>query len=89
MRANRTAVCKIGMTRRKPDIRIAEISPKLPFEVFLIGYFESDNAPGLESALHDFFEDRRLNGEWFRLKDEDILRAARFQTEWTKWQANA
>lgn len=56
-------VCKIGMTRRmEPMDRIAELggaSVPFPFDLHVMLY--SDNAPELESSLHQLFQDRRLN----------------------------
>jgi hypothetical protein len=56
-------VVKIGMTRRmEPMERIQELgdaSVPFPFDLHVMLY--SDNAPQLEGALHDLFEDRRVN----------------------------
>jgi hypothetical protein len=56
-------VFKIGMTRRmEPMDRIRELgdaSVPFPFDLHVMLY--SDNAPELESALHDLFESRRVN----------------------------
>lgn len=56
-------VIKIGMTRREePMERVAELgdaSVPFPFDVHAILY--SDNAPELESALHEFLNERRVN----------------------------
>jgi hypothetical protein len=56
-------VYKIGMTRRmEPMERIAELGDaSVPFPFDLHAMLYSDNAPELESALHQLFADRRLN----------------------------
>jgi hypothetical protein len=56
-------VYKIGMTRRiEPMERVAELSgAAVPFPFDLHAMLYSDNAPELETSLHQFFEDRRLN----------------------------
>jgi multidrug resistance efflux pump len=56
-------VFKIGMTRRmEPMDRIQELSDaSVPFAFDLHVMLYSDNAPELEGALHDLFEDRRVN----------------------------
>ena len=56
-------VYKIGMTRRmEPMDRVDELgSASVPFRFDLHAMMYSDNAPALEGALHDHFEDRRLN----------------------------
>ena len=56
-------ICKIGMTRRvDPHERVQELggaSVPFPFDTHAILY--SEDAPGLEAALHQLFEPRRLN----------------------------
>jgi hypothetical protein len=56
-------VVKIGMTRRmEPMERIDELggaSVPFPFDLHVMLY--SDNAPELETALHQLFADRRMN----------------------------
>lgn len=56
-------VYKIGMTRRlEPMERVFELgdaSVPFPFDVHAMLY--SDNAPDLESALHQLLEERQLN----------------------------
>lgn len=56
-------VYKIGMTRRlDPDERILELGgASVPFPFDTHATLWSDNAPELESALHQLFESRRLN----------------------------
>jgi predicted GIY-YIG superfamily endonuclease len=63
-------VYKIGRTssirRRMDDFT------KLPFETALICTIPTPDALALESSLHKKFAMKRLNGEWFRLSDEDV-----------------
>ncbi len=56
-------VYKIGMTRRyEPEERILELSgASVPFPYDVHAMLWSDNAPELENALHQLFEERRLN----------------------------
>jgi Domain of unknown function (DUF4041)/T5orf172 domain len=56
-------VFKIGMTRRmEPMERISELSgAAVPFPFDLHAMLYSDNAPELECALHNHFDERRLN----------------------------
>jgi Domain of unknown function (DUF4041)/T5orf172 domain len=72
-------VYKIGMTRREdPDVRIRELSgASVPFPFDIHAQIWSENAPGLESKLHQFFSDRRLNKanerkEFFHLSLDEI-----------------
>lgn len=63
---------KIGRTKN-PDRRIEkELQPRLPREVTVVHIIKAENMFELESALHDRFADKRLNGEWFELDEGDI-----------------
>lgn len=62
---------KIGLSK-SVDIRIEQISPKLPFEIELIHQIKADDMVTLENQLHERFADKRVNGEWFMLAQEDI-----------------
>ena len=72
-------VYKIGMTRRlEPMDRIDELGDaSVPFDFDVHALIFSDNAPGLETALHKAFEDRKLNmvntrREFFRVSLDEI-----------------
>lgn len=64
---------KIGMTKRTPDERVVEFSPKLPFETEILARCPTGNAYQLERELHEMFDEKRLRGEWFRLSDGDVI----------------
>lgn len=66
-----TSAYKIGRTA-DPDDRMATFSVKLPFEVEYEHLIETSNMYQLESELHARFADRRVNGEWFDLTNEDV-----------------
>jgi hypothetical protein len=77
-------VFKIGMTRRlEPDDRIQELSgAAVPFGFDVHAMVFSDDAPGLETALHTRFADRRLNlvnprKEYFRVTLDEISEFAK------------
>jgi hypothetical protein len=77
-------VFKIGMTRRlEPDDRIQELScAAVPFGFDVHAMIFSEDAPGLESALHTKFADRRLNlvnprKEYFRVNLDQIVAFAK------------
>lgn len=68
---------KIGRTTNL-DGRMKQIVSKLPFEVTLLyKIFYPEQLPGVERGLHEKFADKRVNGEWFKLDEEDL--------EWFKW----
>lgn len=77
-------VVKIGMTRRlEPEERIQELgdaSVPFPFDVHALIY--SDNAPELETRLHNHFWDKRINWandrkEFFRIGLSDVQAAVK------------
>ena len=72
-------VFKIGMTRRlKPYERIYELSDaSVPFNFDVHAMIPTDDAPGLEAALHRAFENRKINmvnhrREFFYATPEEI-----------------
>ncbi len=72
-------VYKIGMTRRlEPMDRIDELgSASVPFDFDVHAMIFTDNAPGLEAALHQAFADRKVNfvntrREFFNVSLEEI-----------------
>lgn len=74
-------VYKIGMTRRlDPLDRISELSSaSVPFPFDVHAMIFSDDAPGLETILHQYFDVNRVNKvnprkEFFRVDLEDIKR---------------
>ena len=77
-------VFKIGMTRRlNPAERIAELSgASVPYNYDVHAMIFTDDAPGLESCLHNRFEDRKLNlvnqrREFFAVTFDEIKQAVK------------
>ena len=75
-------VVKIGLTRRlDPDDRVRELGDaSVPFSFDTHAMIYSDDAPALESALHNEFADRRINmsnmrKEFFRVGIEEVEQA--------------
>lgn len=73
-------VYKIGMTRRlDPLDRISELgSASVPFEFDVHAMIFSDDAPALESTLHNTFKNKRVNmvnirKEFFRVSLNEII----------------
>jgi hypothetical protein len=73
---------KIGLTRRlNPEERVQELgdaSVPFPFDIHALIY--SENAPELETKLHNHFWDRRVNWannrkEFFRVSLEEVAAA--------------
>lgn len=62
---------KIGRTKNPKD-RIKTFSVKLPFRVEYDCLIKSDEYITLEAELHATFADKRIEGEWFALTDDDV-----------------
>ncbi|MCG6146630.1 GIY-YIG nuclease family protein [Leptospira bandrabouensis] len=68
---------KIGKTK-KPKERHAHFTVKLPFnfekvfEIEVIGYHQR------EKDLHDLYNVKRINGEWFNLTESDLIKIKEF-----------
>lgn len=76
-------VYKIGMTRRlEPFDRVRELGDaSVPFTFDVHAMIYSDNAPELESKVHQYFENKRVNmvnerKEFFTVNIEEIKRFA-------------
>lgn len=75
-------VVKIGLTRRlDPDDRVRELGDaSVPFAFDVHAMIYSDDAPGLESALHKQFSTQRINlmnnrKEFFRVSLDEVEKA--------------
>jgi hypothetical protein len=65
-------LCKIGRSN-DPDKRVKQFSG-LPFKVTLVHRFEAyDYADYWENWLHRSYAHARVNGEWFKLTEDEIL----------------
>lgn len=62
---------KIGKSK-DPEDRVRTFGVKLPFEVDLIHTIQCADYTAAEKALHLRFADKRSEGEWFALADEDV-----------------
>lgn len=77
-------IYKIGMTRRlEPEERIAELSgASVPFRFDIHAMIFSDDAPKLETALHNHFADKKVNlvngrKEFFNVTLDEIKEVVR------------
>lgn len=62
---------KIGHTNIV-DRRAAELGATFPVEQQLVHTIKTDDPVGVEAYWHRRFEDKRMKGEWFRLKPGDV-----------------
>ncbi|EGA90446.1 hypothetical protein GPDM_05446 [Planococcus donghaensis MPA1U2] len=66
-----TGSFKIGKTKHI-DKKMNVFNVKLPFENKLIFLIKSADYHQTELAFHEYFSDKRLEGEWFNLTREDL-----------------
>jgi hypothetical protein len=62
---------KIGKTKDL-DARLGQIKLQLPFDVEVVHKIATDDPTGIESYWHRRFMNKRDNGEWFSLSEEDV-----------------
>lgn len=61
---------KIGRSYNVPK-RMRLFAVKLPFGFEIINYFPTDDMYKAERDLHLLFKEKRANGEWFLLSDQN------------------
>jgi hypothetical protein len=62
---------KIGLSKNSKS-RISTMGVKLPFPIEVTHTFPTDDMRQSEKTLHDRFAHKRVNGEWFELKQADV-----------------
>lgn len=62
---------KIGKSKNVVT-RTSQIMEKLPFKAEVVCTIQSDDMNATESDLHKRFADKRANGEWFELDNDDV-----------------
>lgn len=62
---------KIGRSKNA-EKRITKLGVKLPYPIYPLAIIKTSDMVALEKVLHARFEEKRVNGEWFELSDEDV-----------------
>lgn len=62
---------KIGHTNLV-DRRLSELGATFPIEQELVHTIKTDDPAGVEAYWHKRFENKRMKGEWFRLRPDDV-----------------
>jgi hypothetical protein len=66
---------KIGYSKNDdPTKRTRSVAQGVPFHIEILKFWVVENPKTLEKALHNYFRNRKVKGEWFRLKRADLDR---------------
>jgi hypothetical protein len=80
-----TNIYKIGMTQTESvSDRFTSFKTYSETPVEIVSVVETENPPFLEKKLHTQFSEKRLNGEFFRLDDIDVMLFKDYETYETK-----
>lgn len=63
---------KIGYTRREVEKRIKELKTGNAADFYIVNSFKSKWGTKIESQIHQRLKYKKVNGEWFKLSDEDV-----------------
>ena len=63
---------KIGYTRRDVETRVRELKTGNAADLFIVESFKSKWGTKIESQIHRRFRNKKVNGEWFDLTEDDI-----------------
>jgi len=64
---------KIGRTSGDPNKRVDTLNSNYPVDsIKLLHIIKSGDTAKHEKEFHDYFADKRVKGEWFKLTEEDI-----------------
>jgi hypothetical protein len=72
MRHGITNKYKIGFTKNSTVTRKNELQTGNPENITVEKEYWCNNISSLEKYLHDFFNDKRIRGEWFELSNDDF-----------------
>lgn len=64
---------KIGVTKKEVEKRLKRLQTGNSNSLSIISTFYYSYPFRLETMLHNFFREKRINGEWFILDNDDIF----------------
>lgn len=71
-RQDGTNLYKIGITKKKPEVRIKELQTGNGTKLIVIAEFVTAHGFKMETALHEVYKSKKVHLEWFELEDEDV-----------------
>lgn len=69
---NDNKLYKIGFTRRNIEERIKELKTGNASNFTIINQYESKWGTKIEAYLHRLYDQKKINGEWFNLTNDDV-----------------
>ena len=67
-----TGICKIGVTSQTDCKRLKQLATGNPSELKVLYEFPSKYPFKVETALHNYFREKQITREWFKLNNSDI-----------------
>lgn len=64
---------KIGYTRRNPEVRLKELKTGNASDMSIVSFYKSEWGTKIEAFLHRKYSSKKVNREWFKLTEEDVL----------------
>lgn len=71
---NSTETYKVGMTKKKPEVRLKELKTGNSNELFIVSFYESNHYKIIETLFHRRFKHFCENREWFSLPNDIIFK---------------
>lgn len=56
-----------------PEIRIRNLGILLPFKIEVLAVWKAHNHHLMENYLHEMYDSKRINGEWFEFSKKEVL----------------
>lgn len=63
---------KIGMSKNDIQVRFQHFKTYAPLGAYIVGFIKTKKASLLESELHKKYKDKRLQGEFFSITDDEV-----------------